>query len=251
MQKHYQVASLVYAIEPSQATQRAVHTAASTFAVAAKGSLEAFNGAADAQHLSSRSVNIAKGERQVRGLDGSSIEIVRWANDAKVGAVSDLIKVGDNYVVAVLTAVNDSEYKSVDEVATQIRNTLLRDKKYELIAAKMQGATLEEIAASVDAKVSDFNNVKMGAYYIPGIGVEPRVLGTITSQATGELSAPIKGASGVYVVVVDGANASAEPQTTELEQVKQQADAEQNVLRRLMFAIQNMAEVKDESVKYF
>ena len=251
VQKHYQVASLVYAIEPSQATQRAVHTAASTFAVAAKGSLEAFNEAADAQHLSSRSVNIAKGERQVRGLDGSSIEIVRWANDAKVGAVSDLIKVGDNYVVAVLTAVNDNEYKSVDEVATQIRNTLLRDKKYELIAAKMQGATLEEIAASVDAKVSDFNNVKMGAYYIPGIGVEPRVLGTITSQATGELSAPIKGASGVYVVVVDGANASAEPQTTELEQVKQQADAEQNVLRRLMFAIQNMAEVKDESVKYF
>lgn len=251
VQKHYQFASLVYPIEPSQQTERAIHTEASAFAVAAKGSQTKFDEAVNEKHLSPRSSNIAQGERNVRGLDAGSIEIVRWANDAKVGAVSDLIKLDDSYVVAVLTAVNDSEYKSVDEVSTQIRNTLIRDKKFELLAAKMQGATIDEIATAAESKVGEFSGAKLGAYYLPGIGVEPRVQGAIATQQTGVVSTPIKGVSGAYVVVVDEVTAADEPQTAEQEQVKAQADAEQNVMRRLMYAIQNKAEIKDESVKYF
>lgn len=251
VQKHYQVASLVYPIEPSQDTKRAIHTEASTFAVAAKGSQKNFDQAAADQNLTPRSANIEDSERIVRGLNGSTLEIVRWANDAKVGDVSELIKIDNNYVVAVLTGVNDEEYKSVEEVTTQIRNTLLRDKKFEQIAAKMQGATIDEIATSVNTKVSEFNGVKLGAYYIPGIGVEPRVLGTITAQQTGTISAPIKGASGVYVVVVDETTTAPELQTAEQEKVKAQAEAEQNVARRLMYAVQEMSDIKDESVKYF
>lgn len=251
VQKHYQVASLVYPIEPSQDTKRAIHTEASTFAVAAKGSQKNFDQAAADQNLTPRSANIEDGERMVRGLNGSALEIVRWANDAKVGDVSELIKIDNNYVVAVLTGVNDEEYKSVEEVTTQIRNTLLRDKKFEQIAAKMQGATIDEIATSVNTKVSEFNGVKLGAYYIPGIGVEPRVLGTITAQQTGTISAPIKGASGVYVIVVDETTTAPELQTAEQEKVKAQAEAEQNVARRLMYAVQEMSDIKDESVKYF
>ena len=251
VQKHYQVASLVYPIEPSQDTKRAIHTEASTFAVAAKGSQKNFDQAAADQNLTPRSANIEDSERMVRGLNGSTLEIVRWANDAKVGDVSELIKIDNNYVVAVLTGVNDEEYKSVEEVTTQIRNTLLRDKKFEQIAAKMQGATIDEIATSVNTKVSEFNGVKLGAYYIPGIGVEPRVLGTITAQQTGTISAPIKGASGVYVVVVDETTTAPELQTAEQEKVKAQAEAEQNVARRLMYAVQEMSDIKDESVKYF
>jgi len=54
------------------------------------------------------------------------LEVVRWAADAKVGEVSDLIKLDDSYVVAVVKAVDESEYKSLDKMSSQIKNTLLR-----------------------------------------------------------------------------------------------------------------------------
>ena len=249
--KHYRVATLTYKVEPSQETKRLVHNSASLLAVNAKGSVEKFNEAVSAQNLSSRSMNVQRGERLVRGIDGNSVEVVRWANDAKVGDVSDIIKVDDAYVVAALTAVNDAEYKSVKEVTTQIRNTLLRDKKFEQIAAKMQGATIEEVAEAAGAKVQDFDDVKLGAFYIPGIGVEPRILGTIASTEVGTLTAPLQGASGVFVLCVDEVGTVAEPQTAEAEQVKAQADAERNAASRALYAVQELANVVDESVNFF
>lgn len=114
----------------------------------------------------------------------------------------------------------------------------------------MTGATIEEVAAAAQGEVKTFENVKYDAYYIPGIGVEPRVLGAIASLEAGKLSAPIKGASGVYVLVNDAVTPAEEAQTLEAEKVKQQASAEQNAMRAI-YAVQQAAEVVDNTVGYF
>ena len=249
IQKHYKLATLAYPLVASQQTQRDVHNAASLFAVSA--AKEGFEAATTAQAQASRTVNIDKGSRSVRGIDGHSLEVVFWANKAKVGDVSELIKLDNNhYVVATLTGITDSEYRSVEEVAAQIKNTLLRDKKFEMIAAKMAGATIEEVAAAAESEVKTFENVKYDAYYIPGIGVEPSVLGAISALEQGALSAPIKGASGVYVLVTDGVTVAEEAQTLEAEKVKQQATAEQSATRAF-YAVQEAADVEDNTVGYF
>jgi peptidyl-prolyl cis-trans isomerase D len=249
IQKHYKLASLTYPLVASQQTQRDVHNAASLFAVnAAK---EGFDATVTAQAQSSRSANIEHAARAVRGIDAHSLEVVFWANKAKVGDVSELIKLDNNhYVIATLTGINDNEYRTVKEVASQIKSTLLRDKKFEQIAATMTGATIEEVAAAAQGEVKTFENVKYDAYYIPGIGVEPRVLGAIASLEAGKLSAPIKGASGVYVFVNDAVTPAEEAQTLEAEKVKQQASAEQNAMRAI-YAVQQAAEVVDNTVGYF
>ena len=249
IQKHYKLATLSYPLVASQATQRDVHNAASLFAVSA--AKEGFDATATAQGQASRTVTIEKAARSVRGIDGHSLEVVFWANKAKVGDVSELIKLDNNhYVVATLTGITDSEYRSVNEVAAQIKSTLLRDKKFEMIAAKMAGATIEEVAAAAESEVKTFENVKYDAYYIPGIGVEPRVLGTISALEQGAVSAPVKGASGVFVLVTDGVTAADEAQTLEAEQVKQQAAAEQSATRAF-YAVQELANVEDNTVGYF
>ena len=249
IQKHYKVANLSYPIVASAATQRDVHNAASLFAVEA--AKEGFKATVDAQSQASRTANIEKAARSVRGIDGHSLEVVFWANKAKVGDVSELIKLDNNhYVVATLTAVNDNEFRSVNDVAAQIKNTLLRDKKFEQIAAKMTGKTIEEVATAAGSEVKTFEDVKYDAYYVPGIGVEPRVLGAISSLEQGAVSAPIKGASGVYVLVTDGVTAAEEAQTLEAEKVKQQASAEQSATRAF-YAVQQAAEIEDNTVGYF
>ena len=252
VQKHYRLATMTYPIEPSQATKRAVHGEASLFSVNAKGSVEKFNETAAAQSVMPTTMNVAQGERNVRGL-ANSLEVVRWANDAKVGDVSDLIKIDENYVVAVVTAVAENEYKTLGEVSSQIENILTRQKKFALLQEKMQGATLEEIAANAGATVENFENAKSSAYYVKGIGVEPRVLGaisTVAAEQTGAVLPVIEGISGAYAVVVENV-ATESAQTVEAERVKAQAEAEAMAARRALYAVQEGAEMKDYSVKYF
>ena len=248
--RHYRLATLAYPIEPSQDTKRDVHKEASLFAVNAKGSVEKFDEAVKTQSVSSSLMNVEQGSRNVPGLV-NSLEVVRWANDAKVGDVSDLIKFDDGYVVAVVTAIDDSEYKSLDKVSSQIKNILLRQKKAVLLKEKMQGATLEEIAANAGSKVEEFKEAKSSAYYVQGLGVEPRVLGAVVAaDATGVVLPLVEGNSGVYAVVVDEV-ATEEKQTLDAERVKAQAAAEAMASRRAMWAVQEQANMVDNTVAFF
>ena len=94
---------------------------------------------------------------------------------------------------------------------------------------------------------------KSSAYYVKGIGVEPRVLGaisTVAAEQTGAVLPVIEGISGAYAVVVE--NVAAESaQTVDAERVKAQAEAEAMAARRALYAVQEGAEMKDYSVKYF
>lgn len=253
IQRHYRLATLTYPVEASQETRRNIHNEASLFSTNANGSIAKFEEAATAKTLSPSSTTIEQGSRDIYEL-GDAIEVIRWANEAKVGDVSDLIKLEECYVVAVVTDIDDKEYKEFKQVEQQIKNTLLKEKKFDLIKEKMSGATLEEIAENAGSKVEEFDDAKLSSYYVRNIGVEPRVLGylaTTTDENKGALSPVIEGASGAFVVVVDEIVAAKEPQTIEAEKVKAQAQAESMAPNRAMFAIQQKAEIKDNTVKFF
>ena len=117
----------------------------------------------------------------------------------------------------------------------------------------MQGATLEEIAANAGSKVEEFADAKASAYYVKGIGVEPRVLGALSAvaaDATGSVLPLVEGNSGVYAVVVDEVAVS-ETQSLEAERVKAQAQEESMAARRAMWALQEKANVVDNTVNFF
>lgn len=250
--RHYRLATLTYPVVASQETLRAVHKEASDFAVQANGSIEKFNEAVKAKSLMSSSMNVQRGQRNVPGL-ANSIEVVRWANEAKVGDVSELVKIDSDYVVAVLTAVDNEEYKALDQVSEQIKRALIREKKAEMLKAKMQGATLEEIAQNADAKVEEFAEAKSSAYHVQGLGFEPRVLGAlaaVSAENKGTLLPLVDGGRGVYAIVVDEV-ATSEEQTLEAERVKAQAEAEDSTRRSAWNAISNAVEVVDNSVNFF
>ena len=249
--KYMQIATITYPVEASQATNREVHAAASTFSVDAKGSVEKFNEAASAHSLTPRVATINQGDRMVRGIENSR-EIVRWANGAKKGAMSEIFKLGDAYVVAVVTDIDDNEYKSLAKVVNQVRPAVLREKKFDYLASKVNGSTIEAVAESLGGEVADFENVAYGSYYVDGIGFEPNVIGAIglTSQ-TGVVSSPVRGQSGLYVFVVDNVTESENPQTDEAEKVRAQAQAESYAGQASLAAVQEMAKIEDLRGKYF
>ena len=248
---HYRLATLTYPVEPSKATVDAIYKSSSEFATKANGSVEKFKTAANEASIMTSQMNVQRGSRNIPGL-ANSVEVVRWANEAKVGDVSELFKLEDSYVVATLTAINDDEHKALESVSSQIKTTLLREKKAAMLREKMQGATLEEVAAAADAKIESFADAKVSATYVQGLGIEPRVVGsfaTVTAENKGALLPLVDGGRGVYAVVVDEV-VVADEQTAEAERVRLQAEEEMKA-SRAMWAIQEGAEIVDNTVKYF
>lgn len=248
--KHVQVASITYPVEASAATRRDIHNQAGTFSVNAKGSVEAFNEAASAAAVTPRIASLAQGERTIRGLEDSR-DVARWAYGAEVGDVSEIFPVGKDYVIAMLTEIDDNEFAPLEKVSAQIRAQVLRDKKYDYIVKELSGSTLDEQAKSLGTEVADFDNVTFGAFYVNGPGFEPRLIGAISSTIEkGVLSAPVKGLSGVYVFEVDDIQTS-DKQTAEGEKVRAQAMAESMAQQFSVQAIQQMAKIQDLRGKYF
>lgn len=248
--KHVQVASITYPVEASAATRRDIHNQAGTFSVNAKGSVEAFNDAASAAAVTPRIASLSQGERTIRGLEDSR-DVARWAYGAEVGDVSEIFPVGKDYVIAMLTEIDDNEFAPLEKVSAQIRAQVLRDKKYDYIVKELSGSTLDEQAKSLGTEVADFDNVTFGAFYVNGPGFEPRLIGAISSTTEkGVLSAPVKGLSGVYVFEVDDIQTS-DKQTAEGEKVRAQAMAESMAQQFSVQAIQQMAKIQDLRGKYF
>ena len=248
--KHVQVASITYPVEASAATRRDIHNQAGTFSVNAKGSVEAFNDAASAAAVTPRIASLAQGERTIRGLEDSR-DVARWAYGAEVGDVSEIFPVGKDYVIAMLTEIDDNEFAPLEKVSAQIRAQVLRDKKYDYIVKELSGSTLDEQAKSLGTEVADFDNVTFGAFYVNGPGFEPRLIGAISSTTEkGVLSAPVKGLSGVYVFEVDDIQTS-DKQTAEGEKVRAQAMAESMAQQFSVQAIRQMAKIQDLRGKYF
>ena len=247
--KHLQVASITYPVEASAATRRDIHNQVGSFMVNAKGSSEAFADAASEAAVTPRVATLAQGDRTIRGLDDSR-DVARWAYGAKKGDVSEIFSVGKDYVIAMLTDIDDDDYASLQKVSAQVRAQVLRDKKYDYILNELSGSTLDEQAKSLGSEVGDFSGVAYGAFYIDGIGVEPRLVGAIASSEKGVLSAPVKGLSGLYIFQVDDIQTS-EKQTAEGEKVRAQAMAEGMAQQFALPAVQQMANIQDLRGKYF
>lgn len=245
--KHIRVASINYPVLASSETRRTAHSAAGSFTLAAK---EDFAEAASTAAVTPRVATLVQGDRTIRGLEDSR-EVARWAYGAKVGDISEIFTVGDDYVIATLTSIDKEEYTPVEEVAAQIRMQLARDKKFELVKAQMAGATIEEVAEAVGAEVAEYESAAFGSYYLNGPGLEPTLIGAIASTTDkGVVSAPVKGLNGVYVFTVESIEDSA-AQTAEAERVRAQAVQESMTTQSALQAVQEMAEIKDLRGLYF
>ncbi|MFR9523851.1 MAG: SurA N-terminal domain-containing protein [Rikenellaceae bacterium] len=246
---HYQVATVEYPVEPSQATVGALHSGAGMFSVAAKGGVENFKKSADASEVVVRTASLTAGERTVRNIVDSR-EIARWAYGAEVGDISDVFKTDNGYVVAMLTEVDDEPYRSLATVSPMIRTTLLRDKKFAAAASSMAGSSIEEIGAAIDSEVKEFSGVQFASPFATGLGYDPKVVGAITLGGVEGLTAPIQGTSAAYVLEVAPAEV-AETQTEAMERARAQATAEDKASQAVFGAVQGMANIKDLRGKFF
>jgi len=137
----------------------------------------------------------------------SSRPIVRWAFEAKEGAVSDVFECGQQFIVAALTEVNDGDYRPLEAVRAELQYEAMNNAKAAYIIKQLKGVeSLEKAAEIMNQKVQHIERVALGDSRFGNSGMEPAVIGKAIAQGENQLSEPIQGKMGVFMVKTGAAN---------------------------------------------
>ena len=194
------LATIAQKIEASEATSDKIFTQATKFEMDAAD--KDFDKLAKEMKLTVASPVTVKGMDESFGSLGNQRNIVRWAfeGETNVGGVKRFEVANLGHVIAKVKTVNPEGLMAVDLARPSIEPILKNKKKAELIKAKMTGTSLEAIAKTSGSAVQQAVGVTMENPVLTGGGQEPKVVGNAFALATNQLSAPIEGNAGVYVV---------------------------------------------------
>lgn len=254
----YKIAYLPKEITASQATDDEANNNAQKFAGSVKD-IKSFDAVFEKEwapkgYKKGVAANIPRTGFDVNGL-GISRQLVRDIYDANVGDILKPERIGDNYVVAVVTEALEEGTASVARVRSYVEALLKNKKKAEMLKQKVgKVSTLEAAATAWGGKTIEVaDSLRMtGSSSSKTLGNEPRITGAAFNPANKDKVVPeaLEGISGVYVIRVDGVTATpnaAGDVAEQRKQLAQQARNNQNALGALRAA----ADVKDNRSKRY
>lgn len=199
------VAFIDRTVEPSTKTFQTVYGKADEFARSVT-SLASFDQEVANRGLNKRiASNLKENDKTIAGLENPR-QLIRWAYQAKKEEISDVFELGNTFVVATLTAVREEGYTAIDEIREELEAGAIKDKKAALFMEEFEDARagdIQTIASNMNLPVEVKDNILFSAQAIPGLGREPAVIGTIDGMEVGDISEPVKGNQGVYVLLVE------------------------------------------------
>lgn len=249
----YKIAYLTLRMDPSQETDNAMFSGASRFA-GTNNTRDKFEKAANGQDgVKRRDANDIKPTDYSIPNIGPCRDLVQWAYKAKVGEVSGVISLGDKYVIAVLTGIQEKGTATLASVRPQVEAIVRRQKKAALLADKMKGSSLEEVAKNTGDSIAQAQHIGFLTPFIPDAGFEPKVVGAAFDPALkeGKLSKPVYGNNGVYVLKVDSLETET-PEAGNDQLVKQEEMMlRQQVSSQIIDILKKEADIEDHRLKFF
>ena len=245
------LATIAQKIEPSEATNDKIYTQATKFEMDAANK----DFAALVKQQPKLNANPAVRVKAIDESFGSlsnQRQIVKWAfeGDTKIGSVKRFEIVNVGHVIAKLKSIAPKGLMSVEEARPQVEPILKNKKKAAKIEAKMKGASLAAIAASNKVTVMNAVDLTIENPSVPNAGYEPKVVGLAFSSKAGQVSKPIEGNSGVYVIATKVVTKAPAIKKFDdyIAKVKQQAVGNSG---RFMQALKEDADIVDNRADFY
>ena len=234
-------------------TVNGYYAQANTLATKSAGKYENFQKALAEDGLYAHPVNKMLESANRLGAVENTKEVTRWAFEAKVGQVSNIITVNNNYfIVAALKGIHKEGYTPVEQVASQINTLLYNQKagqnKAAEVAEKIAG--LEDMAAVAEAlgkTVSTKEDVAFSS--LTSTGLDPKFIGAASVAEDGKVCGPVVGNVGVYVYKVTGRDNGAF--FTEDDAKARDAQMTQYTTQMVVPVMADDADVKDNRARFF
>jgi len=138
---------------------------------------------------------------------GNSLKLQTFLDKSKAGAISDVIELNDKFIVVSLAAITPAGYRSFDDVRNQIEPRVNNEKKAAIQHARLENALTDVgfdglASALPGAIVQTAANLSFSSATVPGLGREPKFVGTALGLDKGETSKVIDGNNAVFVLQV-------------------------------------------------
>ena len=238
---------------PSKETVNGYYSQANTLATKSAGKYDKFQAACTEEGVYAHPVNRMPESADRLGSIEHTKEVTRWAFEAKVGDVSNIITVDNNYfIVAALKGIHKEGYADVNEVATQIENILYMEKAGEkmsqTVAEKTAGkGSMEAIAEALETTVSTKEGVAFSS--LTSQGLDTKFIGAASVAEDGKIHGPFIGSVGVYMYKVTGRDTGAF--YTEDDAKSYETSKTQYSTQMLLSTMMDDAEVKDNRARFF
>ena len=234
-------------------TVNGYYSKANTLATKSAGKYENFQNALLEDGLYAHPVNKMLESTNRLGAIENTKEVTRWAFEAKVGQVSNIITVNNNYfIVAAVKGVHKEGYTPVEQVSAQISNILYNQKAGEKKAAEVAEkiAGLEDMAAVAEA-LGKTVSTKEGVAFtsLTSTGLDPKFIGAASVAEDGKVCGPVVGNVGVYVYKVTGRDNGAF--FTEDDAKFRNAQMAQYSTQMVVPVMADDADVKDNRARFF
>jgi len=263
-EESYRVAYLKEAIIPSEETQNVKYDEVSQFVGKNRTYADLEKTVNADESLEFKFANgLLKNSYAVGDLPESnaSRNMVKWAFDSDVepGNVSpeiytfedDVNYFNSQYVVAALTAINPAGKASVATVRDEVRGKVVKEKKGEIIKSQISNTNLASIAEKFGSKVDTAKGAVFISAFIPGLGAEPKSIGTAFGLGEGETAGPIVGNTGVYYIKAMTKEEAFEPNNIAQLRKVNSSQLPTRVANSLSDALKKMVPIEDQRSNYY
>ena len=259
LSQQVKIAYMVRKVNASDVTYQRIYADASKFA-SENRTLKKFDEAVVAQNLNKRVATVHEQDQNIVGLTNAR-QLVRAAFDTEVGDIihdfreSSIFELGDNFVIATLMGATDEGYAPLENVKSRVELAVAKQKKAEKLVAKINAALnssqdFSVVANELGAEIKTASNINFNSFSIAEAGVEPALIGTVSTMEAGQVSKPVSGNNAVYLAKVTSV---AENPASNLAQEK--LSLTQGLAYRVGFqayeAVKNNAEILDRRSKFY
>ena len=248
-----QLAIITKEIVPSKATFQTYFSKANEVAAKSVGDASKLRAVADELGLDVHPAFYTRpGSKRLGSYDGVK-EVTKWIFNAKVGDVSKVIDINNQYFfVVTVTGINEDGYRSLasatPEIESMLRYEKMKENKANEVRNQIAGLTsIDAVAEKLGVTVSKNQAVPFGA--IMSQGFEPAFIGAATGANEGVISGPVAGQVGVYVFKVNSREVG--NFFTEDDEKLNRNRYTSNQMNRLPQVMMEKANIKDERYKFF
>ena len=195
------------------------------------------------------------------GTNQTARDIIRWAFDknTRIGDVSPEVYINEDninyynnkYLIVSLSEIEEPGLASFESVRDDITPIVLNQKKGEILKDKISGKDINVIASEFSSDVDSVTDVTFSASFVPGLGNEPKVLAAALNMNIGDVSDPIVGENGVYVIrLTDKIEDVTDPNISNLRR-QVAATVRSSIPTTLMQSIKDNIKVKDNRYTFY
>jgi peptidyl-prolyl cis-trans isomerase D len=252
--KKVKIAILEREVIPSDETTQEIYSRAVSFTAAAKN-VDEFRNLCKKENITPRfATDFGPNEKTLPGLENAR-EIIRWAYENKQDKISNIFDMSNKYIIAALTSVKEKGFAPPESVKSEIEVSLKKQKKLEKLSTDIKTKiasvnNINEVSRILGKELAEAVKVRYINPYINNVGIEPVVVACAFDLPPGQLSKPIIGENGVFVLVVNSVDKPASPDIISAK-LRLKYMYKSRVTYEGYEALQEKAKIVDKRIKFF